>query len=561
MKAMNFKSFCKLFAIPLLMALAFSCTKDPFMDSTPITNLENVQIDESFEWRTTSEVEFNLVFPQNLAHVVIYISSTDEKSIFSKGMSVENMYSRTVTIPTYIETVKISFGNNVLPSQEVDVRSGRVDFYFNENFKSATQVNDLPWNYTITGVNHTILIPSTVTFSNLLVSTGDYIGVFYDSLGSMVCAGYTEYDPSGNMFISAWGVDNGNDGFASGENFNYKIWKSTANVSYDATASYNSGFPNQNQFVANGMSAITSFTVNVVADADSDGVGDSDDDYPNDATRAFDNYYPASGYGSYAFEDLWPGSGDYDFNDLVVDFKANTVENANGVVVEIIYQAIVVANGASFHNAFGLMYDNVLPSWISAVSGTDLQEGIINTDSKGLEQNQSKATIVFFDDAFNRLPYANDGSMGVNTNNSGVYVEPDTQTVVITFNTSFGKTSNDIYSNGRENPFVIINQNRGREVHLANRIPTDLADSNYFGTSDDNSNPGNSSYYKSTDNLPWGIEVGSEFDHPTEKDEINLAYLKFIPWIQSSGTSYADWYKNLAGYRNPSYIFNPANAN
>jgi hypothetical protein len=32
-------------------------------------------------------------------------------------------------------------------------------------------------------------------------------------------------------------------------------------------------------------------------------------------------------YGTLAYEDLWPSKGDYDFNDLVVDYDFNIVKN------------------------------------------------------------------------------------------------------------------------------------------------------------------------------------------------------------------------------------------
>ncbi len=57
-------------------------------------------------------------------------------------------------------------------------------------------------------------------------------------------------------------------------------------------------------------------------DTDGDGIANTLDMYPNDATRAFDNYYPSKTvFGTLAFEDLWPGKGDYDMNDLVVDYQ------------------------------------------------------------------------------------------------------------------------------------------------------------------------------------------------------------------------------------------------
>lgn len=77
-------------------------------------------------------------------------------------------------------------------------------------------------------------------------------------------------------------------------------------------------------------------TISLTVDTDGDGIPDDDDDYPNDAAKAFDNYYPnPSSYASYAFEDLWPNMGDYDFNDLVIRFRINPITNANNKVVEL----------------------------------------------------------------------------------------------------------------------------------------------------------------------------------------------------------------------------------
>lgn len=71
-------------------------------------------------------------------------------------------------------------------------------------------------------------------------------------------------------------------------------------------------------------------------DVDGDGVSDADDDYPNDASLAYNNYYPDPvEKATLAFEDLWPSYGDYDFNDVIIDFSVNTVTNANNDAVKL----------------------------------------------------------------------------------------------------------------------------------------------------------------------------------------------------------------------------------
>lgn len=77
-----------------------------------------------------------------------------------------------------------------------------------------------------------------------------------------------------------------------------------------------------------------------------DGNSDVFDHYPLDPDKAFNNYYPSEGVnGTLVFEDLWPYRGDYDFNDMVVDYKFNQVTNANNEVTAVESKIIVRAIG------------------------------------------------------------------------------------------------------------------------------------------------------------------------------------------------------------------------
>ncbi|MCF8372484.1 MAG: T9SS type A sorting domain-containing protein [Bacteroidales bacterium] len=127
----------------------------------------------------------------------------------------------------------------------------------------VTQSSPPGWNYAITSGNHTILIPdfATMTIDGQALVPGDYIGVFYDSLGSLACAGYIIWTGLTSS-VTAWGSDVGNDGFAVGESFEWKIWKSTTETEYDANATYLQppAFQNTGSFQVNGMSGIESLT-------------------------------------------------------------------------------------------------------------------------------------------------------------------------------------------------------------------------------------------------------------------------------------------------------------
>ncbi|MCX6256964.1 MAG: hypothetical protein NTW49_03560 [Bacteroidia bacterium] len=118
------------------------------------------------------------------------------------------------------------------------------------------------WSYTNTGSNHIILIPSSASIlvNNQPVSTGDFIGVFYDSLGTLACGGYLMWQGQSST-IAAWGLSANHNGFASDEAFKWKIWRHAVNQTYVAIPNYMpspSVMPNAGFFQPNGASGITS---------------------------------------------------------------------------------------------------------------------------------------------------------------------------------------------------------------------------------------------------------------------------------------------------------------
>ena len=287
-------------------------------------------------------------------------------------------------------------------------------------------------------------------------------------------------------------------------------------------------------------------------DSDGDGIQDSEDDYPNDPARAFNNYLPAAGYGSLAYEDLWPGRGDYDYNDLILDYRFTTITNAQNKIAEIEGSFVVRAIGAGLKNGFGFQFpnNNISASEI-LVEGYNIQDGYINLSENGTEADQNKPTIIVFDNANNILQTV--GGFGVNVDPTAPYIEPDTIEISMIITPNLYVVSDIDLINF--NPFLIINEIRGKEVHLANYPPTNLADDSFFGTMNDDSNPATGKYYKTENNLPWAIKISESYDYTYEKSEITHAYLKFYDWASSSGSSYSNWYQNETGYRNNANIY------
>jgi len=287
-------------------------------------------------------------------------------------------------------------------------------------------------------------------------------------------------------------------------------------------------------------------------DRDGDGIPDGDDSYPNDPARAFNNFYPAAGYGTLAFEDLWPGKGDYDFNDLVMNYRFKIITDASNKVTEISSTFVIRAIGAGLQNGFGFQLPtaSVVQTDIET-SGSKLTESYITVGSNGLESGQERPTIIVFDNVNKIMP--SPGGFGVNVQPGAPYVDPDTTVVSLLFKP--GTYSINDIGIDRFNPFLIVDMDRGKEIHLPDHVPTSLANPAWFKTSEDDSDPASGRYYKTITNLPWAIRIASDFDYTIESVQITSAYLKFAPWAESGGSSYPDWYLDTTGYRNETNIY------
>ena len=290
-----------------------------------------------------------------------------------------------------------------------------------------------------------------------------------------------------------------------------------------------------------------------VSDNDGDGVDNELDDYPDDSERAFNVYYPnEDDFGTLTFEDLWPGKGDYDFNDLVLDYRFKQVLNSNNALVEFFLDYQVRAIGASLENGFGFEIPGVDPSNVKSITGQQLTESYISLNSNGTESGQENAVVILFDNAFSMMETPS-GSFGVNTMLEAPYVNPVLRQLVVQFETP---VSTQLTGFAPYNPFLIVDKTRGREVHLPGKTPTTLHDPAYFGQWFDNTVPAIGKYYQSASNLPWAIDLPTQFAYPVEKIDITAAYLKFGSWAESGGENDRDWYSNEgSGYRNEDLIY------
>jgi len=279
---------------------------------------------------------------------------------------------------------------------------------------------------------------------------------------------------------------------------------------------------------------LTTFRVfsNVVynTDTDGDGVVDKDDTFPDDAEVAFEAFTPSKyGKGTIAFEDLWPSTGDYDFNDAALSYQSRAVLNADNLVVRLDFTCSIKANGAGYTNGIGFEIEGLKPSQVESVSGAVYTQGYIELNANGTEANQDNAVIILSDDVDNIL---NETTISVK------FVEP-----ISTFDLGLAPF----------NPFIIVNKEREKEIHLPYKSVTSLGKQSLDFTGVNKDSDGN---FISDNGFPWAISIMHDFKVPKEKVSIIEAYNYFVIWAESGDVDYKDWYKDSSGYRNENLIDN-----
>lgn len=264
-------------------------------------------------------------------------------------------------------------------------------------------------------------------------------------------------------------------------------------------------------------------------DTDGDGITDSNDEFPDDSEKAFEQFTPSKyGWGTAAYEDLWPFLGDYDFNDMAVNYRFVAVLNAQNEAVQLDIYFEVTSDGAGFINGFGIEMENISPTQVTSVSGTVLSQNYINQAANGLEAGQDNAVVILFDN--------HEAMLNIPSKVSIVFTTP---------------ISTILLGNAPFNPFMIVNSERDKEVHLRNRNRTTLG-SNVI--TEEGMNMDEDGNFVTDNGLPWAIDIIHNFKAPKERVPVNEAYNFFNQWATSGGATYTDWYKDNTGYRNEGQI-------
>lgn len=211
--------------------------------------------------------------------------------------------------------------------------------------------------------------------------------------------------------------------------------------------------------------------------------------------------------GTLAFEDIWPKGGDYDMNDVVVEYTTDVTTNGNDIkkIVDT-YKVVSKAGAAAKQDAFAFVIN-------------DNYGGTISSDSPEFTKEDNNQYILFTD-ARNCIG--------------------KTFTVTRTFNE--GSYPQSVVYTRNYNPFIVPDYVAGAkdriEVHLPKALATSWASTN---------NGGENAYYVNKDGkYPFAIDMAgvTGFEQVSESKMIGSTgeYPLFNDWVSSMGANNKDWY-------------------
>ncbi|MBP5339690.1 MAG: LruC domain-containing protein [Prevotella sp.] len=239
--------------------------------------------------------------------------------------------------------------------------------------------------------------------------------------------------------------------------------------------------------------------------------------------------------GVYAFEDLWPEKGDYDMNDIVVDFKHEKTMSKQKSEKEFklykeTFYLTTYQNYVTLKSGLAVRLNTpVTPSTISMKKiAKGSNEAVEANFVKDRDTNSGQDVYCLTDD---------------------VKAELGT-TYILELEYATGQTQSNLAT---VQPFIYRNEPEGKtwEVHVPFEAPTFRMNLSYFGTHDDASSVKDAKYFVRDGNYPFAfflygakIEsfINTILERSNESKAIDVFYPGFLNWSLSGGQTDADWY-------------------
>lgn len=254
--------------------------------------------------------------------------------------------------------------------------------------------------------------------------------------------------------------------------------------------------------------------------------------------------------GTLAFEDMHPHKGDYDHNDVVIDYQYNLVKNALGELTATETTFQVRAAGGSRTAGFGIELPQFAVNSIKDVTftsaGGNNEEGYYDTGC-----NTPVAIL------YTNIKHAFGTANGfINTLSGSSLVSSEAKTVRVDLVRPMAANESNTITVLRFNPFIFVDA-RENETHLIDYKPTSRGIA-HFNQHDDVSD-GITTFYRSADGFAWALDItktsslADSWTYPSEGNSIEKAYPGYKEWAQGDHT-HTNWFNLSEGVKEYLYL-------
>jgi LruC domain-containing protein len=260
------------------------------------------------------------------------------------------------------------------------------------------------------------------------------------------------------------------------------------------------------------------------------------------------HYYPsASEWATIAFEDNWPSTGDYDFNDLVINYRISEYR-LDGKVIRIKLQGQIAAVGASYHNGFAFHLPGITRETIDE-NAIRYSINDVPQNTSPLESGRDQAIAIITDDVWNFVSAGENCMFHRSEPGCGSKIQmyfsmtlPMINAILVEDMPEFPYDPFLFAAEGYHGEAFVTQPGRAYEIHLPNKAPTEAFSPDFFGLGEDDSQPENQRYFVNENGMPWAINLGVEWQYPLEYTDVIYGYPLFSSFIANQGNVNADWY-------------------
>ncbi|MEG1607329.1 MAG: LruC domain-containing protein [Mucinivorans sp.] len=272
---------------------------------------------------------------------------------------------------------------------------------------------------------------------------------------------------------------------------------------------------------------------------------------------------PAYGMGTLMFEDLYPAYGDYDFNDVVINYSVHLASLSNNKnQIDVLTATFRVASlGGTLPFEFYMQLDDVRASNVNKDYGCQV------TNSKNA-RDKVTITKLSLDKSDGPVAFAI-GGIKANKNTNSTLINSlrtqktlfENQLVEVTVSIIFDKAVDiETLKDGKINFFIakeVPSDNyQLYEIHCADYAPTSSGEAEYWKCRNkSNLTDKCTQSYTSNTNLVWAINIPTKIQHLYESKvvetadgknkveyDITDAYPQFKQWATSGGLDCKTWY-------------------